>query len=678
MSNARKLSKLIVGTEFKVSSVDSEISNKFTSFNTRLDSDDTAIQAARTLIQVNSAGSAMKDSDLKVVADLRNDLDSEILSVRSMNLSYTNFLYNASANQTAFTGSDANGATLDYKVGSIQVFLNGILLVDTVDYTATDGSNITLTQPADVNHQISILAPVVKKNYTAPTPPPDWGGMKLWMAAEKVGPVLGSNDAYGISGAISPDGLYAAAGNYRGRGLTAGGSHEPSIYANYGGYHIYKNSGDETDNTQWDLCVQIGRLPTLTGGPTGAEFDIGAHYNNMYIGGNPIYLSSGAEKIIFPFTSTSFNLVSPNDKKTALFVLAKNDSEYSYDSDVNDYASFNPYLISADRGTVSGTAGNAMKSDLAKKFDVSDDCDRIAYYMPRYTSASQGGAVIIVKRTGTTFAVEQQINHDQLRSGFATSNAKMGASNVVMDAAGEKVVASSRDLSSTSENGGFATFTRSGTTWSIPNGGTKYGTTSDGGPGGQCEFGRHIHMSRDGNYLAATAYHTNSADYTNKHWVRIYLWNSGSNSWVKQQDIVIRNDNCGIEYIFTDRIDGVRLNKEGNVLMVRSSQDDDSDNLQANTSVIRFYKREGTTWSGLSHKTGHELWSQGTDVPSNNYTGGPLTSFSTSFGSQHHLMWIDLSDSGRTAITGTSGIQIDKLYGTGSMNGGAIAIMHDS
>ena len=70
----------------------------------------------------------MTDSDLKVVADLRNDLDSEILAVRNLSLSYVNYVYNATAGQTTFTGSDANTNTLSYTVGSIQVFLNGVRL----------------------------------------------------------------------------------------------------------------------------------------------------------------------------------------------------------------------------------------------------------------------------------------------------------------------------------------------------------------------------------------------------------------------------------------------------------------------------------------------------------------------------------------------------------------------
>ena len=114
--------------------------------------------------------------------------------------------------------------------------------------------------------------------------------------------------------------------------------------------------------------------------------------------------------------------------------------------------------------------------------------------------------------------------------------------------------------------------------------------------------------------------------------------------------------------------------------MVLSSQDDDSDNLQANTSVIRFYTRSGSTWSGVNHKTGGELWGQGTDVPSNNYTGGPLTTFRTNFGSNHKIFTetLDMSDSGRTACGGARDLIADILYGTGNALNGIFAILHDS
>jgi hypothetical protein len=53
------------------------------------------------------------------------------------------YKYVASGGETSVTGADANGATLSYLVGKEQVYLNGVLLVRTSDYTASNGSSIT-------------------------------------------------------------------------------------------------------------------------------------------------------------------------------------------------------------------------------------------------------------------------------------------------------------------------------------------------------------------------------------------------------------------------------------------------------------------------------------------------------------------------------------------------------
>lgn len=58
-------------------------------------------------------------------------------------------LYTSGAAQTVFTGADDNATVLDYQVGFLQVYLNGILLEDTEDYTADDGSTITLIVAAN-------------------------------------------------------------------------------------------------------------------------------------------------------------------------------------------------------------------------------------------------------------------------------------------------------------------------------------------------------------------------------------------------------------------------------------------------------------------------------------------------------------------------------------------------
>lgn len=53
------------------------------------------------------------------------------------------YRYTASGGETSKSGADDNGLTLSYIAGKEQVYLNGVLLARTSDYTATDGSTIT-------------------------------------------------------------------------------------------------------------------------------------------------------------------------------------------------------------------------------------------------------------------------------------------------------------------------------------------------------------------------------------------------------------------------------------------------------------------------------------------------------------------------------------------------------
>jgi hypothetical protein len=68
------------------------------------------------------------------------------------------FKYTATASQTTFTGADDNSNTLAYDAGFIDVYLNGIRLVNGSDFTATSGSSIVLTTGASANDILEIVA----------------------------------------------------------------------------------------------------------------------------------------------------------------------------------------------------------------------------------------------------------------------------------------------------------------------------------------------------------------------------------------------------------------------------------------------------------------------------------------------------------------------------------------
>ena len=70
----------------------------------------------------------------------------------------TRFIYQATAGQTSFSGSDANSNTLTYSDGEyVDVYQNGILLKPATDYTSTTGTTVVLVIGASVNDVVEIV-----------------------------------------------------------------------------------------------------------------------------------------------------------------------------------------------------------------------------------------------------------------------------------------------------------------------------------------------------------------------------------------------------------------------------------------------------------------------------------------------------------------------------------------
>ena len=75
----------------------------------------------------------------------------------SVNGTADRFNYTATAGQTTFTGTDANGNTLSYDSGFADIFMNGVKLAP-ADYTATNGTSLVLASGAALNDVIEIIA----------------------------------------------------------------------------------------------------------------------------------------------------------------------------------------------------------------------------------------------------------------------------------------------------------------------------------------------------------------------------------------------------------------------------------------------------------------------------------------------------------------------------------------
>ena len=81
-----------------------------------------------------------------------------VTAASAVNGTANRFKYTATASQTTFTGADDNTNILAYDAGFIDLFLNGIRLVNGTDFTATSGTSIVLTVGAAANDILEIVA----------------------------------------------------------------------------------------------------------------------------------------------------------------------------------------------------------------------------------------------------------------------------------------------------------------------------------------------------------------------------------------------------------------------------------------------------------------------------------------------------------------------------------------
>ena len=116
----------------------------------------------------SSAPTLDPDGSALDVGDLYFDTSSSSMKVyssggwinsgSSVNGTSNRFSYTATAGQTTFTGADANGNTLAYDAGYVDIFLNGIKIVVGTDVTATSGTSAVLATGATVNDTLELIA----------------------------------------------------------------------------------------------------------------------------------------------------------------------------------------------------------------------------------------------------------------------------------------------------------------------------------------------------------------------------------------------------------------------------------------------------------------------------------------------------------------------------------------
>ena len=129
--------------------VDSAVDNRIT-LNNHLDSGD-EISVVTTTQQNTLTG----------VGVLPGIVDSAYIQARLSDIvpastSFSTFRYVSTEGQTVYTGNDANGAALSYDSVGVQVFLNGLLLTKTQDFTLQNKNQITLQDSVNAGSELII------------------------------------------------------------------------------------------------------------------------------------------------------------------------------------------------------------------------------------------------------------------------------------------------------------------------------------------------------------------------------------------------------------------------------------------------------------------------------------------------------------------------------------------
>lgn len=99
-------------------------------------------------------------------------IDSAYIQARAqenINAGVGHFLYNATANQTVFSGNDANGNSMTYNGTNVLVMLNGVQVILNTDYTLNASTNtVTFNQGLDSAAQVNVttFAPASIDNLT--------------------------------------------------------------------------------------------------------------------------------------------------------------------------------------------------------------------------------------------------------------------------------------------------------------------------------------------------------------------------------------------------------------------------------------------------------------------------------------------------------------------------------
>ena len=116
----------------------------------------------------STAPTADPDGSALDLGDLYYDTTTNVMKVygsagwttaaSAVNGTADRFKYTATSSQTTFSGADDNSNTLGYDAGYLDVYLNGVKLVNGADFTATSGTSVVLSSGAATNDILEVIA----------------------------------------------------------------------------------------------------------------------------------------------------------------------------------------------------------------------------------------------------------------------------------------------------------------------------------------------------------------------------------------------------------------------------------------------------------------------------------------------------------------------------------------
>ncbi len=290
---------------------------------------DSAYVALREADAGGGGGSGTVDS-AQTISLITDTVDSDYVSARTAftaALNINKFNYTATAGQTTFTGADVNGTTLSYSPGNVLIHLNGFMLKETVDYTASNGTSVVLNTSADSGNELAITSFSGGKvsaggintfSFIADS------GQTTFTGSDENGTNLdysAGNTQVFLNGILLDDADYTAT---NGSSIVLASAADSADYINVASYHMLQSSVWNTSSTNVNasagdklfIDVSSGTVQvTLPAGPSmGDEVRIidgegNAATNNITVARNGSKIQAGDSDFIIDFDRAGLGFV---------------------------------------------------------------------------------------------------------------------------------------------------------------------------------------------------------------------------------------------------------------------------------------------------------------------------------------------------------------------------------